>query len=68
MKVWEAINILESLDPNAEVTLVLGKNTKPKDNSYDKTYVIVKEQWPRYNPDLEPFYKFNHITCTDKVH
>lgn len=46
MKVWEAINILESLDPKAEVTLVLGKAPKTKEPVYEKSYVIGKDGWP----------------------
>jgi hypothetical protein len=74
MKVWEAINILESLDPKSEVTLVLSKATKaekpqePKyvtdyifvGNPYDKTYVIGKEGWPD-TPAYPEWH--NQITC-----
>ena len=69
MKVWEAINILESLDPKSEVTLVLGKPAKTKESIYERTYVIGKEMWPApYNPNTDPFYNKNIITCTDTRH
>lgn len=58
MKVWEAINILESLDPKSEVTLVIGKAKKAPE--FDKTYVIGKEQW--VNPPAYPVW-YNTITC-----
>jgi len=59
MQVWEAINILESLDPKSEVTLVIGKVPKRKD--YDKTYVIGKEQWLQ-TPPAYPAWHHN-VTC-----
>lgn len=75
MQVWEAINILESLDPKSEVTLVLGKALKPKDPMegifegsllYGKTNVIGKEQWPQ-PPSGYPAWHHT-ITCTDTKH
>lgn len=59
MKVWEAINILESLDPKSEVSITIGKPAKSKD--YDKTYVIGKDQWVKA-PPAYPIWSQN-ITC-----
>jgi hypothetical protein len=75
MKVWEAINILESLDPKSEVSITIGKGAKTKEPDvirdhgtppYDKTYVIGKEYWPTQLPGYPAWH--HTITCTDKVH
>jgi len=71
MQVWEAINILESLDPKAEVTLVIGKAAKPKEDFHigklwDKTHVIGKEQWPQ-KPPCYPAWHHN-VTCSSTKH
>ena len=65
MKVWEALNILESLDPKSEVTLVLGKPAKTKESIYERTYVIGKEGWP--STPAYPAWHHN-ITCHGTPH
>ena len=78
MKVWEALNILESLDPKSEVTLVLSKSEvspEPKlakeavsgkyYTKYNKTYVIGKEGWP--STPAYPAWHHN-ITCHGTPH
>lgn len=65
MKVWEAQNILEGMDPNAEVTLTIGKQHKKP-----------QEPWPyrphvgtpmyRYYPNFVPYEEVinpNTVTC-----
>ncbi len=74
MQVWEAINILESLDPKSEVTLVISKlavNKAPQvpmftPNPYDKTHVIGKDQWVQPPPGYPAWH--NTITCTSTKH
>lgn len=67
MQVWEAINILESLDPKSEVSITIGLGAKTKEpnlrvgSPYDKTYVIGKEYWPQ-TPPVYPAWHHN-VTC-----
>lgn len=65
MKVWEAINILESLDPKSEVTLVLNK-VSIKSPNFNRDYVIGKEQWVQPAPAYPSWY--NTITCHGTPH
>lgn len=60
MKASEAIAILESLDPNHEVTLVLGnraKQTFPQNPNWNhaQPYWVKGTEWPGS--------KFNELTC-----
>ena len=45
MKVWEAIQMLEAMDQNKEVTVTFGKQTKVMEPQYNRDYVIGKDQW-----------------------
>lgn len=74
MKASEAIAILNSLDPNQEVTLNIGvafKHTKPKDpcpkqeQFINRQWVIDREQWVPRDPNV---YPYNNITCNSMVH
>ena len=69
MKAYEAIEILQAIDPNQEVTLNIGvgfKRTKPKDPSpkqeqfINRQWVIGREQWIPRDPNVFPY---NTVTC-----
>lgn len=67
MKVWEAIEMLEGMDPNKEVTITIGRARKNKDEPF---------QYPDYNqpywisPDWskQPYAPFPPNTVTCKSH
>lgn len=63
MQVWEAINILESLDPKSEVTLGFGNQVKSKSPNFIRDYVINREHWVTVpTPPESTWYKTN-INC-----
>ena len=45
MKVWEAIQMLEAMDQNKEVTVTFGKPAKNVEQHYNRDYIINKDQW-----------------------
>lgn len=70
MKAFEALAILESLDPMAEVTLIIGKQTKKVSpptpvqpitlwNSDTREWVIGKQFWPKQDVTYP-----NYVYCT----
>ena len=63
MKVWEAMDILRSIDPNAEVTITLGKVTKV--SSPTPVPAVGPGHYTPYvtPPTYEPWWK---ITCETK--
>lgn len=53
MKAWEALQILESLPADTEVTLTIGRKTNPGNppvptsiDVYGRQWVIGKDSWP----------------------
>lgn len=53
MRVWEAIEMLQGMDQNKEVTVTMGKPRKNKDEPFfqypqyvQPDWVIGKENWP----------------------
>ena len=52
MKASEAIKILQSLDPNHEVTLTLGRAkpySYPPNTIWTTPHFVPQDTWPRYN-------------------
>ena len=61
MKAWEALEILEGLDHNAEVMLTIGKPKKPKEGPQAPTYYPTVPYWVKDSEfTLTPPYT---ITC-----
>ena len=57
MKVWEALEILEGLDPNAEVTITIRvpRESKKEPRPYTQPYP--------YTPQWVPGTTYPYITC-----
>lgn len=66
MKVWEAIEMLEQLDQNKEVTVTFGTATKTPSQNPAYKYVIGREDWKVQESKHWPFNGYD-ITCS-KVH
>lgn len=65
MRVWEAIEMLQGMDGNKEVTVTMGKQPKvlpiPK---HKPEWVIDHQYWPnQFIPREYPGFPPNTITC-----
>ena len=60
MKVWEAIEMLQGMDGNKEVTVTMGKPKAVTPPEFHLNPIYVHPKWA---PNSNPWYPPNTITC-----
>lgn len=60
MKVWEAIEMLQGMNGNKEVTVTMGKPKTVTPTDFYPNHLYVQPKW---TPIKNPWYPPNTITC-----